>query len=269
MTQPAQSRPGWRGRVHSRAPFTARRAVPQRLHTQGLSVYFAGVRALDGVDLSMERGEILGLIGPNGAGKTTMLNAISGALRPTAGEVRLDDRLVTGWPPNRLARLGLARTFQNLRLFRGLTVRENVEAAAVAAPNLDRRAARRTADRLLEEAQLTEKAQWRAESLSYGEEQRLAVARALAVQPAFLLLDEPAAGLNEVETDALARLVGGIRSSLSCGVMVIEHDMRLIMSTCDRIHVLDRGQTIAVGAPGEVRNDERVISAYLGKTTSQ
>jgi branched-chain amino acid transport system ATP-binding protein len=261
-------RPAGRDRANGRDPFRGPAdGAGHRLRTEGLGVRFAGVKALAGVDLVLERGEVLGLIGPNGAGKTTMLNAVSGAIRPTAGEVYVDDTAVTNWSPHRLAKAGLARTFQNLRLFRGLSVRENIEAAAVAGPSLSRRNARRLAVDLLEDAHLTEKADWRSESLSYGEEQRLAIARALAVCPSFLLLDEPAAGLNEAETDTLAALIARIRKSLGCGVLVIEHDMRLIMGTCDRIHVLDMGSTIAVGEPAQIQTHEDVVAAYLGRST--
>ncbi len=235
----------------------------QMLECRGLKVHFAGVKAVDGVDLVLHRGEILGLIGPNGAGKTTLVNALTGFQRPTAGSVYLEGVEVTGWPPNRLARAGLARTFQAVRLFAGLTVLENVELGAVGI-GIGRREAQRWAWELLERLELTEVADVAAAAVPHGMERRLAIVRALATRPAFLLLDEPAAGLNEAESDALVDALAAIRNDFACALMVIEHDMRVIMRVCERIQVLDYGKTISIGTSGEVQSDPAVLKAYLG-----
>lgn len=233
------------------------------LEARGVRVHFGGVKALDGVDLTVRRTEIVGLIGPNGAGKTTLVNVLSGFQRPTAGAVRLLGDEVTFWPPDELARRGLVRTFQAIRLFPALTVFENVEAAAVcAAPG--RRAARALSWELLTSMKLENRADDTARELPHGDERKLGIARALALRPTFLLLDEPAAGLNEAEGDELVALLVGLRDRFALGLLVIEHDMRLIMALCERIQVLDHGKTIAVGTPAEIRRDQTVRTAYLG-----
>lgn len=230
-----------------------------------MSVHFQGVKAVVGVDLAMERGEILGLIGPNGAGKTTLLNALSGFQPLTSGGIWLGGRPVTGWVPFRLAQAGLSRTFQNVRLFGGLTVLENIELGAVGT-GLSRKAAQVRAWDLLDRMNLADKAAARADALPYGQERRVGILRAVASYPRFLLLDEPAAGLNEAESDDLMKTIADLRSEIGCGVLVIEHDMRLIMGLCDRIQVLDYGKTICIGNPTEVQSDPTVITAYLGTT---
>jgi branched-chain amino acid transport system ATP-binding protein len=235
-----------------------------QLEARQLKVHFGGVRAVDGVDLSLRKGEILGLIGPNGAGKTTLVNALSGFQRPTAGTVVLDGDDVTGWSPNRLARRGLTRTFQSVRLFPDLTVLENVELGGVAV-GMWRPAARKWALDLLERLQLAGKAHLYGKGLPHGLERRLGIVRALAARPSFLLLDEPAAGLNEQESDELVASLTLIRDDFACALMVIEHDMRVIMRLCERIHVLDYGKTISIGTPAEVRSDPAVLTAYLGR----
>jgi branched-chain amino acid transport system ATP-binding protein len=233
------------------------------LECRELKVHFEGVRAVDGVDLELHRGEILGLIGPNGAGKTTLVNTLTGFQRPTAGSVHLNGVDVTGWPPDRLARVGLARTFQAVRLFSGLTVFENVEIGAIGV-GLSRREAQRWAWELLERLDLTGLADVPASGVPHGMERRLALVRALATRPTFLLLDEPAAGLNEEESDALVAALATIRDDFACGLMVIEHDMRVIMRLCERIQVLDYGKTISIGSPAEVQKSPAVLAAYLG-----
>lgn len=233
------------------------------LDVEGLTKDFVGLRALDSVSLTLERGEILGLIGPNGSGKTTLINVVTGFLKPTEGRVRVGDVDITAWPPHKIAELGLARTFQTLKLFLGLTVLENVEVAAVSA-GLPRRRARQQAYELLKNLGATRLADLPAGALPYGQERRVEIARALATNPSFLLLDEPAAGLNEAESDDLLQTLAPIPQQTNCGMMIVDHDMRLIMRLCDRLHVLNYGKTIGEGPPDEVHRNPAVIGAYLG-----
>jgi branched-chain amino acid transport system ATP-binding protein len=235
----------------------------ETLTVSGLHVHFEGVKAVDGIDLVLRRGEILGLIGPNGAGKTTLVNAISGFEEADAGSVRLAGTDVTGWSPRRLARAGLVRTFQNVRLFSGLSAFENVEVGGLGV-GLSRRAARASATELLKRLGLAEWRDTPAGALPYGQERRLGIARALSARPRFVLLDEPAAGLNEAESDALMGSLKALPGQLDTGVMIIEHDMRLILRLCDRVQVLDHGKTISLGTPEQIRNDPVVLAAYLG-----
>jgi branched-chain amino acid transport system ATP-binding protein len=234
-----------------------------KLAAHDLKVHFGGVRAVDGVDLELAQGEVLGLIGPNGAGKTTLVNAITGFQKPTAGSVHLGDRDVTRWPAQARCRQGLIRTFQAVRLFAGISVRENVEVAALGV-GLSAGAARERASHLLEIADFGEWASASAANLPHGTARTAGVLRALAADPLFLLMDEPAAGLDEEATDQLGAFVGRIISEMRCGLLLIEHDMRLVMSVCHRVQVLDYGKTICIGQPDEVRRDPRVVEAYLG-----
>ena len=236
---------------------------PSRLSARALRVQFAGVVALDGVDLELARGEVVGLIGPNGSGKTTCLNALSGFVSLAAGEVALDGRPITGWPPARRARAGLTRTFQAVRVFAGLSVRDNVEAAALGG-GLGRRAARRQAAEVLERLGLGALAEREAGAVSAGDERRVGIARALATRPSFLLLDEPAAGLNDAESIRLIDTIRALAGEFGCGVLLVEHDMRVVMGTCARLHVLDSGRTVAAGDPATVAADPDVIAAYFG-----
>jgi len=233
------------------------------LEARRIRVHFGGVKALDGVDVTVRHGEILGLIGPNGAGKTTLINVFSGFQRPTAGTVELQGADVTSLTPDELARRGLVRTFQGIRLFPTLTVFENVEAAAVSA-TASRRSARALTWEILATLRLERRARDAAGSLPHGDERKLGIARALGLQPTFLLLDEPAAGLSEAEGDELVAVLVGLRNRFSLGLLVIEHDMRVIMALCERIQVLDHGKTIAVGRPAEIRRNDAVRTAYLG-----
>jgi len=238
------------------------------LEARGVTVRFGGLVAVDEVSIRLDRGEILGLIGPNGAGKTTLVNVLSGFQRPLTGAIVVGERDCTGLSRHAFPREGVVRTFQAVRLFRGLTVSENVEVGYVSR-GLGRAEARSRALEILYELKLVEKARWRAAGLSYGEERRVGLARALAVNPRFLLLDEPAAGLAAAEADELRHLIVDIRSRYHCGVLVIEHNMALVMNLCERIHVLDGGRTIAAGTPSEIRSDAGVRHAYLGPDTLQ
>ena len=232
------------------------------LAARNVSVRFEGVKAVDGVDLTLHRGEVLGLIGPNGAGKTTLVNALSGFATPTEGSIRLGGDDVTKWGPPRLARLGLTRTFQDIRLFGHLSTRENVGCGAVSV-RMPAKEANAWVPDVLERMNLAAHADRLAGTLAHGDQRRLAVARALATRPAFLLLDEPTAGLTEPETDSLVTALRSSSADLNCGMLVIEHDMRMIMGVCDRIQVLDHGRTIAIDTPGRIRADPAVVAAYF------
>jgi branched-chain amino acid transport system ATP-binding protein len=238
------------------------------LTIQGLCKFFFGLRALDGVSFSLRRGEILGLIGPNGSGKTTLINVVTGLLSATSGQVFVDSTEITNKKPYQIAHAGLARTFQTIRLFRELTVLENVEVAAVSM-GLSRGAARARAVEVLEEIGISRWAEMRAGVLPYGLERRVEVARALATQPNFLFLDEPAAGLNEDESDQLLQVLTAIPAHRNLGMLIVDHDMHLIMRLCHRLHVLNFGKTIGEGIPEEVRKIPAVLQAYLGKTVRE
>ncbi len=242
--------------------------APTKLVAEQIHVWFEGVRAVDGVDLTLEQGRIMGLIGPNGAGKTTFMNAVSGFVPLTAGRVALDGLDVTGWSPQKLVGRGLVRTFQDVATFPELSVFENVELGALGA-GLGRRQARKRASALLEAMGLEGLARLPASALPHGDERRIGIARAAAVQPTFLLLDEPAAGLDDAESLALTDMIARLRGELGCGVLLVEHDMRIIFRVCERIQVLDYGKSIAVGTPDEVRTNKAVIAAYLGEKGAQ
>ncbi len=235
---------------------------------QGVTKDFAGLRALDGVSLRIGQGEILGLIGPNGSGKTTLINVVTGLLPATGGKIVANGIDITALPAFRIARTGIARTFQTIRLFRELSVLENVQVAGVSM-GLPRMAARRRAEAVLEELALSAWSAQRAGALPYGLERRVEVARALAMEPHFLLLDEPAAGLNEEESDELLAMLAPIPEGKRLGMMIVEHDMRLIMRLCHRLHVLSYGRTIGEGTPEEVRKIPAVVEAYLGSTEAR
>lgn len=244
----------------------ARDENPQSvLQISNLSKHFAGLKAVDDVSFSLRTGEILGLIGPNGSGKTTLINVVTGLLPPTSGTVKVDDVTTSNKPPHRVARAGIARTFQTIRLFRELSVIENVEVAAVS-HGLSRRKAVKIARALLEEFDLLEWEDSLSSELPFGHQRRLEVARALAMKPKFLLLDEPAAGLNEEESDAMHDMLKNIPQRKQVGLLIVEHDMRLMMNLCPRLHVLNYGKTIAEGTPAEVRANHEVVTAYLGSS---
>jgi branched-chain amino acid transport system ATP-binding protein len=235
------------------------------LRAAGVSRTYDGIQALRGVTLELHRHEVVGLIGPNGAGKSTLVNLLTGFDFPEEGTVELEGRDITRWKPDRRGRHGLARTFQHSRSFRGLTVRENIEVAALGA-GAGPRKARRRADELLESLSLGSYADATAGSLPHGDERRLGVARALATEPRFVLMDEPAAGLSEAEVPAFAEVVRAVRDEHDAGVLLIDHNMALIMDVCDRIQVLDQGMTLAEGPPDAIRGNLDVAAAYLGES---
>ena len=228
-----------------------------------VTVHFEGLAAVDGVSISMRNGEVFGLIGPNGAGKTTLVNAMTGFQRPTRGRVVLGGEDVTGLSAHELGRRGLARTFQAVRLFRDMPVIENLEAAAVGT-GLGRREAARRASRILAWMRFAHRADDWADTLPYGDERRVGIGRALAMAPRFVLLDEPAAGLSDAECDELMGLIAEIPRVFGCGVLLIEHNMRVIMGACHRIHVIESGRTVAEGSPEEIQVNPDVLRAYLG-----
>ena len=237
----------------------------ETFRASSVSRFFEGVQALQDVTLELNRREVVGLIGPNGAGKTTLVNVMTGFDFPSKGAVEFAGREITGWSSHRRARAGLTRTFQHSRSFAGLSVRENVEVAALGV-GAGPREARRRADGLLDLLGLAAKADVRAAALAHGEERRLGVARVLATGPSFVLMDEPAAGLPEAEVPEFAEVVRSVRDDHHAGVLLIEHNMALVMGVCDRIHVLDQGRTLAAGTPDEIRSNLDVAAAYLGET---
>jgi len=237
------------------------------LQATALSRAYAGIRALDDVTIAVRRHEVVGLMGPNGAGKSTLVNLLSGFDFPTTGSVVLDGVDITTWPAHRRVRAGLARTFQHGHAFPALTARENVEVAALGR-GASASAARRRAAELLELLGIADHADADASTLAHGDERLLGVARALATEPKFVLLDEPAAGLNEEEIGAFADTIRLVRNERQAGVLLIDHNVPLVLGVCDRIHVLDQGVTLAEGTPAEIRGHPAVAEAYLGGTAA-
>ncbi len=248
------------------------------LDVRNLSVLFGGVLALNKLSLKIAAGEIIGLIGPNGAGKTTAFNVVTGRIKGSSGSIFFCGRDITGWSPSKIARNGIARTFQSIKLYEDLSVIENVMIAAHSSISYsfleailglgrfsrDESRIRYRAFELLELMNLQELAAERASSLPYGSQRKLEIARALALGPKLLLLDEPVAGMNPTETREFGDFILRLRDNLSIGIGLIDHDMSFVMEVCDRIRVIDHGVPIAWGMPTQVRNDKDVIAAYLG-----
>lgn len=243
------------------------------------TIQFGGLIAVNQVSFELDKGDLFGLIGPNGAGKTTCFNLITGVYKPTGGHIYFNGREITGTPANKIASLGICRTFQNIRLFPELSVLDNVVVGAflrhktglgsalayLPSAIRETESLRAEAMELLKVVNLDDVAHARSADLPYGKQRRLEIARAMATQPSLLLLDEPAAGMNPQEKDDLANVVRRIRDEFDKTVLLIEHDMRFVMGLCERIVVLDRGEEIAAGPPEAIRSNPKVIEAYLGE----
>ncbi|MHC1783788.1 MAG: ABC transporter ATP-binding protein [Anaerolineaceae bacterium] len=244
-----------------------------------VSMHFGGVKAIDSLSFEVERNEVFGIIGPNGAGKTTVFNVLSGVYIPTSGDVVFNGKKINNMPAHQIIDSGVARTFQNIRVFGGMSVLDNVKVAFfsktkynvldifVNSPHkkIEEMQINDEAMAFLDVVSLKDKADLPASSLPYGEQRRLEIARALACKPHTLLLDEPAAGMNPNEIDELNQMILAIKGKFDLTILLVEHQMRLVMGICERIIVMNFGKSLAIGTPSEIRNDKEVLEAYLGK----
>ena len=233
------------------------------LRLNSISKKFGGVKAVSQVSLELSDGDVLGLIGPNGAGKSTLINLITGLLTPDEGQIFLSNLNITSKKPYERARLGLARTFQNLRIYPNLSVGQNIEVASISS-NYSSRTMNFDLDKITNIFDLDDKIDLASEELSYGHLRRLEIVRALALNPLVLLLDEPAAGMNENETKELSNSLKWVQNNIACAIIVIDHDLKFIMGVCDKITVMNMGEVIASGKPNEISNNKRVKEAYIG-----
>ena len=233
------------------------------LWLDSISKKFGGVKAVSQVSLELSDGDVLGLIGPNGAGKSTLINLITGLLTPDEGQIYLSNLNITSKKPFERARLGLARTFQNLRIYPNLSVGQNIEVASISS-NYSSRTMNFDLDKIINIFDLDDKIDLASEELSYGHLRRLEIVRALALNPLVLLLDEPAAGMNENETKELSNSLKWVQNNIACAIIVIDHDLKFIMGVCDKITVMNMGEVIASGKPNEISNNKRVKEAYIG-----
>ena len=233
------------------------------LRLDSISKKFGGVKAVSQVSLELSDGDVLGLIGPNGAGKSTLINLITGLLTPDEGQIYLSNLNITSKKPFERARLGLARTFQNLRIYPNLSVGQNIEVASISS-NYSSRTMNFDLDKIINIFDLDDKIDLASEELSYGHLRRLEIVRALALNPLVLLLDEPAAGMNENETKELSNSLKWVQNNIACAIIVIDHDLKFIMEVCDKITVMNMGEVIATGKPNEISNNKRVKEAYIG-----
>ena len=250
--------------------------TPNVLKLSSMVMQFGGVVAIDNLNLDVNKGEIVAIIGPNGAGKTTAFNCITGIYTPTSGDILFEGKSILNKKPNVITELGIARTFQNIRLFKQLTVydnvltavhlrhKDNIFSATFRLNNAEEKAMREETESFLEHQDLLKYKDDLSQSLPYGLQRRLEISRALATKPKLLLLDEPAAGMNPQETNELTQYIYKIRDEYNLSILLIEHHMDLVMDISDRIYVIDFGKPIAVGTPNEIQNDKKVISAYLG-----
>ena len=233
------------------------------LRLDSISKKFGGVKAVSQVSLELSDGDVLGLIGPNGAGKSTLINLITGLLTPDEGQIYLSNLNITSKKPFERARLGLARTFQNLRIYPNLSVGQNIEVASISS-NYSSRTMNFDLDKIINIFDLDDKIDLASEELSYGHLRRLEIVRALALNPLVLLLDEPTAGINENETKELSNSLKWVQNNIACAIIVIDHDLKFIMGVCDKITVMNMGEVIASGKPNEISNNKRVKEAYIG-----